>query len=446
MLQLFAEDLDICRIGKMLGKYNIASTITSSTISIYCDELPVEVATTILESSTITYAQNHSLSNTDALNSLSTRKPATTRHQQSIFDTDDYQLEDYNPSKVITKSPVQKSKHPRILHRGEVYVLNNPKNKVSNEGDIKECVIIIQNDYANSVSDDSIALYCSSQAENVSSTTFSFRLSESTLHDYLFQRVETFDCCTFVVKCIKGVKRHSLGKYLGTLKSRFMNALQPTIDYHLGLKRSRMVNLAQLQIISTVDTNELLELARSNATIEDKVTGFLKMFNFDFTLNGVSYLRDAIICATQLTNYRLEDLVSKVTREENIDDDEVSRLIIARIKERFHLKKAPTMSFIRLIDNLSRREVINYGDNREGFCFDLGTTLNFNQLELLDTVSFGEVFKISRSPFSDDKKVERYLTLFGFDLEKCGVNYIRDAILIARQMTHEYCLERLFKK
>ena len=85
-------------------------------------------------------------------------------------------------------------------------------------------------------------------------------------------------------------------------------------------------------------------------------------------------------------------------------------------------------------------------ENKEGFYCSLATRLDFNQLELLDKVSFGEAFRISRSPISDAEKVEKYLILFGFNFEKTGVEYIRDAILIARQMSQDYCLEDLVMK
>ena len=443
VLQLFAEDLDICRIGKILGKYKIKSTITTSSILIDCDKLPAEVATTIFEYSTITYAQNYVLSNaTSSRINPSIHKKE--QPQQSIFDTDDYLVEDNYPNHIIEKPSVREtSKFRRVLHRGEVYAINASKNLSPDDVNPKECVIIIQDDYFKSTQDDTIALYCSSQPENLALSKFSFRLSDDILFDSSYDRLLPYDCCTFRINSLKGIKCGRLGKYLGTVNNRFMGKIQPAIDFHLGLKRSRTVNLAQLQIISTVNTNDLLQIAQSSDTIENKVTNLLNLFKFDFTLNGVNYLRDAIIYATQLTNYRLEDLATEVAKLRNINEDEVLRLITARIKEHFHLKQVPALSFIRLIDSLARREVIKFSDNKEGFYCSLATRLDFNQLELLDKVSFGEAFRISRSPISDAEKVDKYLILFGFDFEKPGVKYIRDAILIARQMSQDYCLEDL---
>lgn len=446
VLQLFAEDLDICRIGKILGKYNIKSNITNASILIDCDKLPDEVASTIFECSTITYAQNYVLSNATYSRSA-TSVPKKKQIQQSVFDTDDYLVEDNYPNYIIEK-PAERndSEVRRVLHRGEVYAINSSKKLSPDDVQPKECAIIIQDDYLNSTSNNTIALFCSSQPENLALSKFSFRLSDDILFDSCPERLLPYYCCTFVINSLEGIKSGKLGKYLGTVNNRFMGKIQPAIDFHLGLKRSRTVNLAQLQIISTVNTNELLQIAQSADTIENKVNRLLDLFKFDFTLNGVNYLRDAIIYATQLTNYRLEDLATEVAKNKNINEVEVIRLITARIKEHFKLKQVPALSFIRLIDSLARREVVKFSDNKEGFYCSLATRLNFNQLELLDMVSFGEAFRISRSLISDAEKVEKYLSLFGFDFEKSGVEYIRDAILIARQMSEDYCLEDLVMK
>lgn len=443
MLQLFAEDLDIGRVGKILGKYKIKSTITHSSILIDCNKLPAEVANAILECVVITSAQNYALPNSTFPRSTQTMSQKK-QPEQTIFDSDDYLVEDNYPNYIIGKPLEQDmSKLQRVLHRGEIYAINAPKNLDPDDGQIKECAIIIQNDDLNSMSDTTIALICSSRPENLALSQFSFRLSDGMLFDASYDRLLPYECCTFRIDSLKGIKCGKLGRYLGTANNRFMSKIQPAIDFWLGLKRSRTVNLAQLQIISTVNTNELLLIAQSADTIPNKVTRLLNLFNFDFSLTGVNYLRDSIIYATQVTNYRLEDLAAEIAKTTDTHEDEVLRLITARVKEHFNLKQVPALSFIRLIDSLARKEVIKFSDNKEGFYCSLATRLNFNQLELLDMVSFGEAFRISRSHISDAEKVEKYLLLFGFDFERPGVEYIRDAILIARQMPQSYYLEDL---
>lgn len=52
-------------------------------------------------------------------------------------------------------------------------------------------------------------------------------------------------------------------------------------------------------------------------------------------------------------NY-LQTILKKLseTREYTIEESEIQRLIVARVKERFKLKKSPTIDFIRLVNHL----------------------------------------------------------------------------------------------
>ena len=69
----------------------------------------------------------------------------------------------------------------------------------------------------------------------------------------------------------------------------------------------------------------------------------------------MDYVRDAILVAYSLGDYRLEDLAEIIAKKEKVEAQEVLRLIVARIKENFHFKKSPAISFIRLIDKLMKK-------------------------------------------------------------------------------------------
>ncbi len=251
-----------------------------------------------------------------------------------------------------TQTKILKSE---MVYRGEVYKWGSIRNDDDREGKIKECVIIIQNDYQNSASDDTIALFCTTHYEERAPIHFSFQFTQGTMIDHSTKRLELFDHCTFFIGRIKGISRKQLGKYLGTMNDMFMNTLQPTVDFCLGLKRSRTVNWAQLQILSTVNMEDLFRISESKVSDKRKVEEFLELFSFDMSCNGMEYVKEAILVARKLGDYRLEYLAEIIAKRQNVDANEVLRLIVARIKENFHFKKSPAISFIRLIDRLLKK-------------------------------------------------------------------------------------------
>ena len=253
------------------------------------------------------------------------------------------------------KSSMSKIPKSEMVYRGEVYKWGAIRDDDDREGKIKECVIIIQNDYQMSASDDTIALFCTSHYEERAPIHFSFALTEGTMVDHNTNRLGLFDRCTMFVGHIKGISRKQLGEYLGTMNDSFMNTLQPTIDFCLGLKRSRTVNWAQLQILSTINMADLFAISDAKISNSEKVTEFLKLFNFDMTKNGMEYVKKAILVAYTMGDYRLEDLAQTIAKKEQVEAEEVLRLIVARIKENFQFRKSPAISFIRLIDKLLRK-------------------------------------------------------------------------------------------
>ncbi|MBE6345470.1 MAG: hypothetical protein E7063_07305 [Spirochaetaceae bacterium] len=353
-------------------------TVTSETVT----DTPVNADTVTSEAVTNTPVVADAVKSEEmAKNEFSTETPksAVAYSDEPIEQSDETIDSEYhveNSTDLVTQEDVEveqpkssRSKIPKseMVYRGEVYKWGSVRDKDDGEGKIKECVIIIQNDYQMSASDDTIALFCTSHYEERAPIQFSFALTEGTMVDHSVNRLELFDRCTMFVGHIKGISRKQLGKYLGTMTDSFMNTLQPTIDFCLGLKRSRTVNWAQLQMLSTIDMADMFAIAESKVSNSQKVTEFLKLFHFDMSQNGMEYVKKAILVASTLGDYRLEDLVQLIAKKEQVEASEVLRLIVARIKENFHFKKSPAISFIRLIDKLLRKGREIYGFKVENY-------------------------------------------------------------------------------
>lgn len=402
MLRLHVANIDICRISKSLGRCRLKAFITNSTIIIDSDEIPEYVVDMLFANATILEAQNYQSDDSDTNDYVETEsekedesiveesksvhasETATESISDEVVETEDEMppkepthIEESKAESVDSENNMEgfignlenfgiefegensstKNKIPKseMVYRGEVYKWGSIRDNDDREGKIKECVIIIQNDYQNSASDDTIALFCTTHYEERAPISFSFQLIKETMIDHNAHRLDLFDHCTFFVGRIKGINRKDLGKYLGTMNDMFMNTLQPIIDFCLGLKRSRTVNWAQLQILSTVKMEDLFKISESKVNDKKKIEEFLELFGFNMSLNGMEYVKESILIARKLRDYRLEYLAEIIAERHKVEANEVLRLIVARIKENFHFKKSPAISFIRLIDRLLKK-------------------------------------------------------------------------------------------
>ena len=384
MLKLLARNLDICKVSKLLGSYRLRASITDSTIIIDSEEVADEVIDHLFELVTVISAQNYYGSEEvlseetssednqeialedDATTVVESENQSMTYAEESVIAFDDetidseYYVEE--DSSTIEEKEGKREKvifgqipESELIYRGDVFEWGMIRDEEDGEGKIKECVIIIQNDYYRSTSEDTIALFCTSHFEERAPIHFSFQLEEGTMTNFESSLVGPYKYTTMFVGHIKGIRRNQLGRYLGSMNYSFMNTLQPTIDFCLGLKRSRNVNWAQLEMLSTINMGNLLEISESTMNISGKVTKFLELFRFDMAKHGVEYVKQAIIAANTMQNYRLEDLAQSVAQKEKIEAKEVLRLIVARIKENFQFKRSPAISFIRLIDRLLKK-------------------------------------------------------------------------------------------
>lgn len=396
MLKLLVRNNDICRVSKLLVKNKLRAYVTRSIIIIKSDNVGYEIINQLCNMVDIIVAQNYydiddileiqeetEIKHTsveseskiseenesveevvyltdDELNEKTIQRKVQREIVDENFDEESaldefYQMFGVNKESEnnYKKRKVLKIPEEEMLYRGEVYKWGSIKYE---ERRILECVVIIQNDNLEITSDETIALFCSSRLESRSQLSFSFRLCEQNMIDHSITRLGAYDRCTMFVNQIRGIKRKDVGKYLGKLNSSFMSTLQPQIDYCLGIKRKKDLNWNQLKMLSTVNVSKLLLISEEKENDSKKINNILEFFGFDMDRNGMNYVKRAALVASLKRDYRLEDLVKSVAKYYKAEESEVLRLIVARIKENFHFRKSPAISFIRLVDRLLKKE------------------------------------------------------------------------------------------
>ena len=122
------------------------------------------------------------------------------------------------------------------------------------------------------------------------------------------------------------------------------------------------LNEVQRELLKFANMQDVYNIASDAMSDKDKVKILLEVFGFDASRRGVEFLNDAIFASLRCQYYNLEtlsNLVNKIHPE--TVPSEIQRLIVARVKENFKMKKAPTSDFIRLINNLikTKGELVN---------------------------------------------------------------------------------------
>lgn len=364
MLRLLVENNDIVKISKVLGKYKIKASITNSTIIIESNEVPDEVVEVIINNTKIIKAQNYKSEEPDKSEDIKVSEEVSENQEEEHVTVIENQDDDEEISEEIlenadipiginnTVTNTSKGK-PQNVYRGDAYKWGVSKNGIDAEGSVKECVIILQNDYENSTSEETIALFCTTNYSERCILWNTFQFIKGNMADYSRNRLsEWWNQTTFFISHIIGVKKDELGPYIGAMNPTFMNSIQPAIDFCLGLKRSRTVNMNQLKILATVNMEDLFKISESKVRDKEKVDEFLKLFGFDLSCKGMDYLEEAILIAPKLGDYRLEELANEIAKNHEVESKDVLKTIIARVKEKFNFKKSPAISFIRLIERL----------------------------------------------------------------------------------------------
>ncbi len=383
MLQLQAKSIDICRISKLLARYDVKASISNSVITL-SNDVSDELLTQLCGSIKIDAVQNFiseeplffstettSAKSAECIQTEVVEKPieAETTLVEGTPKVDTTQLSPtlshYIPAYDLIYSKVK---------RGEIYLCDFGKPYGSEQGKMRPA-IIIQNNIGNLYSPTTIVVACTSKNKKNLPTHYNTCFSTKNMVDFSTSQISMKEN-VIMAEHIKTVDKTRLRKYLGTLKPDFMKILDSKINISLHLneesqtvvkekiyvdepktstevetpKERKDVNMIQVQLLSFVDIKELIRISQSISNDEVKAQRILELFGFDFKRNGVQYLLKAIIASPKNAYFNLETLSEAVSQTEGIDKEEIKRLIVARVKETFGFRKAPTIDFIRLIN------------------------------------------------------------------------------------------------
>lgn len=370
MLQFQTKSIDICRISKLLVKYNIKSSITDSVITLEGD-IPDDLLTQLCDSININGIQNFisqeplsTLSETSfSKNEKSTQAEVVEKPKEiaSVCVEEKQQIEEIQAIPILSHNISEYDLIYSTVKRGEVYLCDFGE-PYGHEQGFMRYAIIVQNDDGNFHSPTTIVVACTSEPKKRLPVHYHCTFSSSNMIDYDLEKVGSAEN-VIMAEQIQTVDKARLRKYLGMLTTDFMEQIDQKLNISLQLssKERKDVNMVQIRLLSFVDINELLKISQEHATDEVKAEKILKLFGFDFNKKGVSYVFEAIIASPKAAYFNLETLSESISKEESIDKEEVKRLIVARVKETFGFKKAPTIDFIRLVNSfLSKQE-----DNNE---------------------------------------------------------------------------------
>lgn len=355
MLQLKTKTFDICRISKLIAKYNIKANISNNVITLdgkISDELLTELCNVV----TIYNVQNY---NSDGSNGITLSNSKT---KDTISE--------------VVLAPKIIEKYDLIYHvvkRGEVYLCDFGEPYGCEQG-YKRYAIVVQNDDANYRSHNTIVLPCTTEKKKELPVHYSFIFSSENMIDYDVSHVGLKENIVMAEQ-IRTVDKTRLLKFLGTMTNEFMDKIQEIIDISLDLSRQektvseiknyidvqadnthkeiKNLNIIQTKIMNEVDTNKLFEIIETEDSDNIKVEKILKLFGFDMQKKGMEYLLKVILISTKEEYFNLETLCDGIVKDKpNIEKDKIKMMIVARVKERFKLKKAPTIEFIRLVNSL----------------------------------------------------------------------------------------------
>lgn len=379
MLQFQTKSINICRISKLLVKYNIKSSITDSVITLEGD-IPDDLLTQLCDSININGIQNFisqeplsALSETSfSQNEKSAQAEVVEKPKDiaTVCAEEKQQVEKIQATPILSHNTSEYDIIYSKVKRGEVYLCDFGEPYGSEQGFMRYA-IIVQNDDGNFHSPSTIVIACTSEHKKRLPVHFHCTFSSSNMVDYDLEKVGS-DENVIMAEQIKTVDKTRLRKYLGMLTTDFMEQIDEKLNISLQLSKKVMVdpnapkerkdvNMVQIRLLSFVDINELLKISQEHATDEVKAEKILKLFGFDFNKKGVLYVLKAIIASPKDVYFNLETLSESVSKEESIDKEEVKRLIVARVKETFGFRKAPTVDFIRLVNSF----LLKQEDNNE---------------------------------------------------------------------------------
>lgn len=371
MLQLQSKTIDICRISKLLAKYNIKATINNSTITLDGD-ISSQLLNQLCDITDIITIQNFTSEEI-----LSDIQKTSSIYDEKIEKEKNYQIPTELPSNISPNNIIYTN-----IKRGQVYWCDFGNPYGCEQGGLRPA-IIIQNNDINSHSN-SIIVVPSSISANKKNLHFHYHsiLSEKTLIDYDPKKIRTAKSAILTDQ-IRVIDKSRLISYIGTLKPQYLLEIQNKINFVIhsnteikstvknkkentnvsNIKIIKQFNETQLKLLSFVDYDKLFIISQSDFSVEDKIKKILKLFGFNLKQNGVEYLLKAIEISLKNTYFNLEILSESVSKNTGVEKGKIERLIVARVKENFNSKKAPTIDFIRLINIVLAKQEVNYEEN-----------------------------------------------------------------------------------
>lgn len=354
MLRLQSEELlDICRISKLLVRYDVKANVTKKDITLD-GEITDELLRKLLDIVPICKVQ--------IFNDKIESKQNIEKHvKEEII-------------QQVTLVPQNIKKYNLLfptVKRGEVYICDFGEPYGGEQGN-KRYAIVVQNDSGNIHSNTTIVLPCTARHKKKLPVHQHFIFSKENMLDYDISCIGDKENIVMAEQ-IRTVDKTRLRKFLGTMTPSFMDEMQKIIDISLNLrsigkrestgktaldvprtsKNRKDLNIVQMQILSFVDIKELFNIADSKESSEIKIEKILELFGFNMNKNGVQYLSKAILISLNESYFNLETLSESISKIEcGINKYEIKRLIVVRVKELFKLKKSPTTDFIRVVNSV----------------------------------------------------------------------------------------------
>ena len=375
MLQLQTNNIDICRVTKLISKYNIKSTLTNSTITLDGD-ISEELIRHLCNEVGIISIQNFT-SDIPPINSeiiLSTDVEEKEKNEEKVIS---------NPTNISSDQIISNFTKFDKIKRGEVYWCDFGIPYGHEQGGLRPA-IIVQNDIGNLHSSTTIVIPCTTSKNKMYNRSFhhSFTFSPKTLIDFDFNKIKPTQN-VILVEQIRTIDKSRLTEYIGRIKPEIMPNIEEKINLCLyskknnntkivfsppasseaTIKHTNIINQVQQQLLSTVNLDKLCEISQSDSDINVKIENMLKLFGFNLNKNGMEYLAKAIDISLKNTYFTLETLSESVSKKTGVTQKTIERLIVARIKENFNLKKAPTMDFIRLLNTFLTNKEIHHEKN-----------------------------------------------------------------------------------
>lgn len=383
MLQLKTKAIDICRISKLLAKHNDKASISNGIITLY-GEVSAKLLDELCNGTTIYNVQNFSSEVLPSVNK-GTNFPESSETISTATEVEAV-VPKIHSNEVNAQTDMEEYDllYPTV-RRGEVYFCDFGKPYGSEEGH-KRYAIVVQNNDGNFHSPTTIVLACTTEEKAKIPVHYSFTFSNENMIDYDVLRIGV-EQNIVVAEQIKTINKTRLRKFLGTMTPEFMDRVQELIDISLGLqieekiitktekvyinnpmykhvpdnanetKKCKDLNMVQIQLLSLVDINELLKIAQTRDSDKIKAEKIIKLFGFDMQKNGIQYLLKAILISPKEAYFNLETLCDSVAKsEQGTQKDEIKRLIVARIKEKFKFRKSPTIDFIRLVNSFLMKD------------------------------------------------------------------------------------------